>query len=175
MAASRSPARPVFRCALAALAVQCDDHVAARRALEELAASSFAILPRDNEWLQAAAFLTETARALRDTPRMASLYDELLPHSERSTANPPEGSLGSVERTLGILAAERGREDDAIGHLRRAIELDTAAGAIPWVVHAQVELADLVQAGEATALRNEAFDTASALGMEHVAVRLAGR
>ena len=142
---------------------------------EELAPNDFEMVPRDNEWLLAAAFLAETARALGDTARMASLYTELAPHADWCTANPPEGSVGSVARTLGILAAELGREDAAIDHLRRAIEIDTSTGAAPWVAYAQVELADLVTPREAATLRGEASQRASALGMERLSARLSAQ
>jgi predicted ATPase/DNA-binding SARP family transcriptional activator len=171
-AAAKSPARPVFRSAHAALAIQLDDRAGARRAFEELAAGDFEIVPRDNEWLMAAAFLAETARALGDTARMSILYDELAPRADWSTANPPEGSLGSVAGTLGLLAAGLGRDGDAADHLRRAIALDTAIGAMPWVAHAQAELAALVAPDQAAALRAEALQTASTLGMERLAARL---
>ena len=171
-AASQSPARPVFRCALAALRAELGDRTEARRMFEELAANDFEIVPHDNEWLMAAAFLAETAHALGDTSRMAVLYAQVTPHAEWSTSNPPEGSLGSVARTLGILATGLGHDRDAADHLRQAIVIDTTSGAIPWVAHAQVELAELVQDAEAAALRREALGTASALGMERLAARL---
>ena len=97
-AASHSLARPVFRCALAALGAELGDRPEARRVFEDLAANDFEIVPHDNEWLMAAAFLAETARALGDTSRMAVLYAQLAPHAEWSTSNPPEGSLGSLRR-----------------------------------------------------------------------------
>ena len=171
-AAAQSQARPVFRSAHAALATQLDERAEARRVFEELAANDFEIVPRDNEWLLAAAFLAETARALGDTSRMSTLYAELAPHAGWSTANAPEGSLGAVARTLGLLAAGLGRDGDAVDHLRRAIEIDTSIGAVPWVAHAQAELAALVPSDEAAALRAEATRTASILGMERLAARL---
>ena len=174
-AVAQSQARPVFRCALAALAAELDDHVEARRGFEDLAANDFQLVPRDNEWLLAAAFLAETARALGDISRMAVLHAELAPHADWSTANPPEGSLGSVARTLGILAGGLGRHEDAVNYLRRAVEIDRSIGATPWVAHAQVELAALVEPAEAVALRGEAAANASALGMERLGARLSAR
>ena len=103
--AEENPARPFFRCALGALAVDLGRTTEARRLLEELAPDRFEILPRDNEWLLSAAFLTEMCRALEDLNRAAILYDELVPLAERSSINPSEGTLGATARSLGILAA----------------------------------------------------------------------
>ena len=145
--------------------------------LEELAPNRFGIVPRDNEWPLAAAFLVEACKALRDGTRAATLYDELSPLAERSSANPPEGTLGAIARSLGILAALVGREADAVAHLRRAIAIDTTTDAPPWVAYAQVELADVLsrigEPAEAAALREEAAATAAALGMQRLAARIA--
>jgi hypothetical protein len=126
-------------------------------------------MPRDNEWLLGAAFLAEVARALGDTTRAATLFDLLVPLAECATFNPPEGALGAVARTVGVLAATVGRRDDALAHLRRAIEIDTAVGATPWVAHAQVELAEVLlsleERQEALAQLVSARTTATALGM----------
>ena len=175
-AAAANPARSFFRCALSALAVDLGQVRDARRLLDELAPNRFEVVPRDSEWLLAAAFLAETIQALGDVDRAAVLYEELAPLSERSSANPPEGAIGAIARSLGMLAAVVGRQADAVVHLRNAIEIDTAARARPWVAYAQAELADLLAAGEdhdeAAALRTKASETAASLGMRRLATRL---
>jgi DNA-binding SARP family transcriptional activator len=174
--ADESPARPFFRCALSSLAVDTGRTTDARRLLEELAPNRFEIVPRDNEWPLSAAFLVETIAALGDVSRAAVLYDELTPLAEGSSANPPEGTIGAIARSLGVLATLLDRQADAIAHLRRAIEIDTATGARPWVAYAQVELAAvLAREGrneEAAALWDVARATAATLGMQRLAARV---
>jgi DNA-binding SARP family transcriptional activator len=171
-----SPARPFFRCALAALAVDLGRTTEARRLLEELAPDRFEIVPRDNEWPLSAAFLIEVCWALGDASRAEIFYRELAPLAERSSANPPEGTLGAMARSLGIAAALAGREDEATAHLHRAIEIDESTGAVPWVAYAQVELADVFVAGgrevDASTLRARAGETAAALGMRRLEKRI---
>jgi DNA-binding SARP family transcriptional activator len=174
--AAASPARPFFRCALSALAVDTGRTTDARRLLEELAPHRFEIVPRDNEWPLSAAFLVETITALGDVTRAGVVYDELAPLAEGSSANPPEGTIGAIARSLGMLAAVLGRQADAAGHLRRAIEIDTATGGRPWVAYAQVELADLLATtgdrDEAAALRASAVEAAESLGMRRLVTRM---
>ena len=104
------------------------------------------------------------------------LYDQLLPLADRSTADVAEGALGAMAGCLGVLAAMLGRTEDAILHLRAAIEIDTATGGRPWVAYAQVELADLLvttgDAAESAALRRDAAATAAELGMERLRARI---
>ena len=174
--AAENSARQVFRCALAALAVDLGHIAEARRLFEELATNDFEVVPRDNEWLLASAFLVETCRALNDITRAAVLYDQLLPLADRSTADVAEGAMGAMAGCLGVLAAMLGRTEDAILHLRAAIEIDTATGGRPWVAYAEVELADLLvatgDAAEAAALRRDAAATAAELGMERLRTRI---
>jgi uncharacterized protein HemY len=104
------------------------------------------------------------------------LYDELAPLAEGSSANPPEGTIGAIARSLGMLAAVVGRHADAAAHLRRAIAIDTATGARPWVAYAQLELAAVLSAmarpDEAAALAGAARTAAATLGMARLAARI---
>lgn len=174
--AAENPARPFFRCALSALEVDVGQTADAHRLLDELAPNRFELVPRDSEWPLSAAFLAETIRAVGDVGRAARLYEELAPLAERSSANPPEGSIGAIARSLGMLAAVVGRQTDAVVHLRNAIEIDTATGASPWVAYAEVELADVLAAGgaedEAAVLAARAAETARSLGMKRLAERI---
>jgi DNA-binding SARP family transcriptional activator len=174
--AASSPARPFFRCALAALAADVGHLTDTRRLFEELAPDRFGVIPRDNEWPLSAAFLVEACRELGDTRRGEILYEELASLAERSSANPPEGTLGAMARYLGILAAMLGRDDEAAAHLRSAIAIDSETGGRPWVAYAQAELAlVLARAGgteEASALRSEAGRTAAELGLERLAAQV---
>jgi tetratricopeptide (TPR) repeat protein len=174
--AAASPARPFFRCALAALHVDLGQLAEARHGFEELAPNGFATVPRDNEWPLAAAFLVETCHALADETRAAVLYEALLPHAGWSTSNVPEGSAGAMARYLGVLAALLGRDEEAVAHLRSAIAIDEATGGRPWVAYAQADLAAVLERGgergEAEALRASASATAAELGLGRLAARL---
>jgi DNA-binding SARP family transcriptional activator len=174
--ADERPARALFRCALASLDVEAGREAEARRIFEELAANRFAPVPRDNEWLLAAAFLVETCEGLRDLPRAAVLYDELRPFGDRSSSDIPEGTDGAMARHLGVLAAMLGRDDEAVAHLRSAIAIDGATGGRPWVAYAQADLAAVLarrgELDEAAALRAEASLTAAELGLGRLAARI---
>jgi DNA-binding SARP family transcriptional activator len=170
------PTRALFRCALAALTVDTGRPSEARRLFEELAANRFASVPRDNEWLLAGAFLVDTCQGLGDLPRAAVLYEELVHLRNRSTSDVPEGSAGAMARHLGVLAAILGRDEEAVAHLRAAIEIDEASGGRPWVAYAQAELADVLdrqgKEDEARVLRSAAAATAAELGLGRLAARL---
>jgi DNA-binding SARP family transcriptional activator len=174
--ADASPARPFFLCALASLHVDTGRLAEARHVFEELAPRDFEIVPRDNEWPLAAAFLVETCSALGDTTRAAVLFDALLPLAARSTANVPEGTAGAMARYLGILASLLGRHEEAVVHLRAAIEIDEVSGGHPWVAYAKADLAHVLERqgehAEATALRAEASATAAELGLGRLAARI---
>jgi DNA-binding SARP family transcriptional activator len=176
-AASDVPARPVYRCALARLAVELERTAEARRLFEELAANDFEVVPRDQEWLLAASVLTDVCKSLRDIPRAAVLYDAQLPYAGRVASDIYEGSAGAVERALGILAAMLGRGSEAVAHLEAAIELNEQTGARPWAAYARVDLAevllDLGDAARARDLLEEARATAMTLGMTALQNRVA--
>jgi DNA-binding SARP family transcriptional activator len=176
--AAESPARPFFRSALASLSADLGQTAETRRLFEELAPDRFAIIPRDNEWPLSAAFLVEACVELDDTRRAEILYEELASLSDRSTANPPEGTLGAMARYLGSLAAMLGRGEEAAAHLRASIAIDETTGGRPWVAYAQADLASVLarrgETDEANALRSEAERTAAELGLGRLAARLAG-
>jgi predicted ATPase/DNA-binding SARP family transcriptional activator len=176
-AASDVPSRPLYRCALARLAVELQRSAEGRRLFEELAANDFEVVPRDQEWLLAAAMLTDVCKSLRDTPRAAVLYDAQVQYAGRVASDVYEGSAGAVDRALGILAAMLGRDLDAVAHLEAAIDLNERTGARPWAACARVDLAEVVLARgdgvRARELLEEARTTASALGMRALANRVA--
>ncbi len=176
-AASDVPARPVYRCALARLAIELERPAEGRRLFEELAANEFEVVPRDQEWLLAAALLTEVCKALGDIPRAAVLYDAQLSYTGRIASDIYEGSAGAVDRALGILAAMLGRDSKAVEHLEAAIELNERTGARPWAAYARVDLAELLRelgdSERAGGLLEEARTTAETLGMTALEKRIA--
>jgi len=176
-ASRKVPARPLFRCALARLAAEIGRQAEARRLFEELAPNDFEIVPRDQEWLLAASFLTDVCKDLGDRPRAAVLYEEQLPYAGRLASDVYEGTGGAVDRALGILASMLSRDSEAVAHLEAAIEVNERTGAWPWVAHTQVDLAEmLLRLGDATRARHlleEAATTANALGMTALEKRVA--
>jgi DNA-binding SARP family transcriptional activator len=168
-AANDVPARPVFRCARARLAIELERADEGRRLFEELAANEFEVVPRDQEWLLAASVLTDVCKSLNDLPRAAVLYDAQLPYSGRIASDIYEGSAGAVDRALGILAAMLGRDSEAVTHLEAAIELNERTGATPWAAHARVDLAEvLLGRGENTRASDLLEEAETAAGVLHM-------
>jgi hypothetical protein len=60
-----------------------------------------------------------------------------------------EGSIGALDRYLGLLAATLGRLDDAARHLEDAVHLNERMGARPWTAHSRRDLADVLRARRA--------------------------
>jgi DNA-binding SARP family transcriptional activator len=175
-AARDTPARPLFRCALACLAADLGHEAEARRHFEELAAGEFAIVPRDQEWLLTATLLAQTCLALHDTARAGQLYRLLMPFADRVASDVHEGSAGAVARTLGLLAAALGLEDEARAHLEAAIAINEKTEAVAWAAHARADLAELLTrrgaATEAAQLLDAASSTARRLHMTALEQRL---
>jgi len=175
-AARDTPARPLFRCALACLAADLGHDAEARRHFEELAAGEFAIVPRDQEWLLTATLLSQTCLALHDTARAGQLYRLLMPFADRVASDVHEGSAGAVARTLGLLAAALGLEDEARAHLEAAIAINEKTEAVAWAAHARADLAELLTrrgaATEAAQLLDAASSTARRLHMTALEQRL---
>jgi DNA-binding CsgD family transcriptional regulator len=83
---------------------------------------------------------------------------------------------GSVALFLGMAAMTLGQFEDGEGHLRRAIQRNTAVGARPWAARAELVLAELLHRqgrarGQALDLARRAADTAAALGMRVLRAR----
>ena len=171
-AAAQSQARPVFRCALAAPLRSSTTAprpvVGSRISLPTTSSSSLATTSGCSppHSLQRPLARWATSLGWRSSVRSSPP----TPTGPRRTRR--KARWGSVARTLGILAGGLGHHEDAVNHLRRAVEIDKSIGGTPWVAHAQVELAALVEPAEAVALRGEAAETASALGMERLGARL---
>jgi DNA-binding SARP family transcriptional activator len=93
--------------------------------------------------------LAEAATALADDTMAAELHHRLLPFADRFVpVNAGAAAWGTVARPLALVAEQLGHTDEAIAHLVRAIEVCAHLGARPWLVQAQLDLADtLVRAG----------------------------
>lgn len=130
-----APNYPLWRCIATDLHCRLGRPDEARAGLEELARDDFGVLNRDEEWLLSLAFLAETCSALSHLSAAETIYGLLLPYSDRIAFGPPEFSLGSVARSLGVLAATLGSWDDAETRFASGLEANERMGARPWVAH----------------------------------------
>jgi DNA-binding SARP family transcriptional activator/tetratricopeptide (TPR) repeat protein len=173
--ADRYPEIPAWRYALAWVYAELDRPEDARRQLEKLAAEDFSDLPRDWLWLMSLASVAEVVAYLNDRPRAETLYELLVPYSDRLLMVDVGFCLGSVSRPLGRLATTTGRFAAAVDHFERALEANTRIGSRLWVAHTQYEYAlTLMQMREhkkALALLRPAVSAAADLGLEALAQR----
>lgn len=96
----------------------------------------------DRHWLLAMVTLAEAAAVVGDLNLVRELRSRLLPYGDRAV--PISAGIawwGPVARPLGLLAVALGLDAEAERHFARAIELAARAGAMPWVAHAQLDLA----------------------------------
>ena len=127
----------------------------------------------DANWLSAQAEAAEAIVLLGDPTHAQVVYDRLVPYAGRpATAGRAACSYGAVDRHLGGLAAVLGRRDEAVRHLRTAIDRDAELGCVVWRLHGQRWLhrlaPDDVLAAEATA-------TAGRIGLPQLAPGAATR
>lgn len=166
------PWYPLHRSALACLLIDLDRKAEARAVFEDLGREQFRVLYRDNEWLLGMSLASEACYLLADAPAAATLYEQLRPFAGRHAIGHPEGSLGAVDRYLGLLTATLGRFDEAVRHLAAAIEINDGMGARPWTAHSQHDLGQVLLRRDAPGDRDRAEQldvaagaTAEMLGM----------
>src|SRR5262249_8384876 len=100
----------------------------------ESACDEFMFLPRDATWLPHLGLLGEACALLGDTRRAAILYPLLAPFADMTLiAGPGGASFGSAARIAGLLAATLGRQDEALAHIDRAVQINERAGALAWL------------------------------------------
>ena len=109
----------------------------------------------------------------------AEVRDVLLPYADRVVPIAMGAAcFGVIARPLGDLAVRLGLVDEAIGHFERAIALTARMGARPWLVDAQLALAEaLVATGRGDDPRvgplvGEASQTAEQFRLQVFAQRL---
>ncbi len=166
------PWYPMYRSVLVCLLLDLGEVNEARTEFEKLAAGEFAILYRDNSWLFGISLAAEACARLGDAPAAAILLGQLTPFGGRHAIAHAEGSVGALDRYLGLVAATLDRLDEAEGHLAAAIAFNERMGARPWAAHCQHDLAEVLRkrgragdAAAADALDHQALATARALGM----------
>jgi tetratricopeptide (TPR) repeat protein len=177
--AEEYPTYPIWRCAQAQVAAELGDTATAREILDTFAADGFAGVPFDEQWLVDLGLLAETAIALGDTERVATLHELLLPYGDRVAVAYPEIGTGSVARYLGLLAATLERWDEAAGHFQQALDTHERIGARSWLAHTCQDYAHMLGArgapgddDRARELASQAREGYRRLGMDSFAAGL---
>ena len=142
--ATRYPARPVLRCALAHTWTRLGRERDARGVLRALAEDGFTAVPFDQEWLLAISFLAETAVRLGEVEPVEVLYGLLRPWAPLNVADYPEAIRGSVGRYLGLLAGAIGNRAEAAVHYEAALAANERMGVRPWLARTQHDYGELL-------------------------------
>jgi hypothetical protein len=123
------PEKVMWRSALALIHVELGQLDEARRHVDEIAASDFA-LPRDSLWLSGIYYTTVAAFATGAREYADRLYEILSPYAHRWTV----GVFGSMATPVGLIEAMRGDLDAALRWLelgrRRSLATDNQAMAL---------------------------------------------
>lgn len=168
----------VSRVALAQIRLARGDIESARMMLRAQLAQGFADLT-DNLFLPAyAAALAELTVELGDSAHADELYDVLLPHEPCNIVPGPFAFAGPAARYLGMLAATRGKFEDAEKHFRKALLLSSRTAARPWIAYTEVDYAGMLLERDGTGDRelatrfiDSALNLARALKMDRLASR----
>ena len=170
------PSIPSLRPGLAFLYSELDRRQEAWIEFEQLAASDFSDIVRDQQWFTGMVLLAQVAAYLGDTQRAALLYEKLHPHAEQNIVlGVGVDCYGSVARYLGILATTLSRWDEAAAHFEIAIKKNAMLCARPFIAHTQYEYAVmLAQRGQtsdlsqAQTLLAQAHKSAQELGLSRL-------
>ncbi|MBA2633727.1 MAG: AAA family ATPase [Chloroflexi bacterium] len=173
------PWYPLHRSALACLLLDAGRTEEARTIFDAMAADEFRVHYPDCEWLLGIALASEACALLGDASAAEILYAQLLPFAGGHAIGHTEGSVGSADRYLGLLAATMGRVAAAERHLADGITGNERLAAWPWAAHTQHDLARLLRlragpgdADRADGLDRAALATAQRLGMTALQVSI---
>jgi tetratricopeptide (TPR) repeat protein len=158
---------PLHRAALVCLLAEAGRETEARHEFHELARDGFAVFNRDNEWLLGMCLAADACALLGERGEAAVLHELLAPFTGRLAIGHLEGSVGVVDRYVGLLAATMGRLTPAAAHLADAVRLNEELGARPWTAYSQRDLAAVLRR------RDEPGDRAEAEVLERAALRTA--
>ncbi len=116
---------------------------------------------------------------LDDRERAALLYRLLLPFGERNlVVGTAVACFGAASRFLGMLALAQERPEEALRHLRHAIDFNRRQGASTWLAHSLFHCARALRRRDGSGDRDEAdllLDKALATAEDFGLVALAGR
>ncbi len=105
----------------------------ARRIFNRLAERDFVAICRDDMYVTCLVFCAETCCALADAERAATLYELLGPYAGQTANHPTAVCFGAAELYLAMLACTANWPDRAVEHFERAISLNRAMRAWPWL------------------------------------------
>lgn len=177
----RYPGYPMLRCELAHAYAELGRQRQARAEFESLAPDAISELPRNYIWIFGLCLLAEVAEYLGDSAAALRIYELLHPFRERIATYLMEsgGSVGSVARPLGILAAMLGKWEAADAHFTEALEINVRVGARPWVARTEFDHARMLLArsgpGDGTRASELLFSarrTCDELGMPPITRRI---
>ena len=154
----------------------------AKAEFADLARSQFKAILRDNEWLFGMALASEACGLLGDAMAAADLYEQLTPFAGRHAAAFGEGSMGALDRYLGILATTLGRLDEAEAHFEAAIAHNEQMNGRPWAARTRANYAAMLRGrnrsgdlARAASFESTALVAAEAMGMTALAHELISR
>jgi class 3 adenylate cyclase/tetratricopeptide (TPR) repeat protein len=118
---AETPGLPTLQATLAFAYSELGRMDEAKAIFDRAAAADFASLPFDIGWINGMARYAEIAARLGASGPAAVIYDRLLPYRDQ-IVNSAVTVSGSVERTLGLLAATLERWEEAEQHFAAAAE-----------------------------------------------------
>lgn len=131
-----------------------------------------ASLPGGMHWLLTAVTFAEATAAVGTEEQVATAWNALVPFADHVVPVAMGAAVwGTVAKPLGRLALRLGHLEDGIAYLRMAVRTCARLGARPWLIEAQLDLADALAehvAGhpDVDALRGEALTAATRLGLD---------
>ncbi len=151
------------------------------RQFDAIVSEDFRHVPRNAMWLMSMTFLATPCRVLGgDDRRTRILYNELLPFASRfAVVGYSVLCLGSVARSLGVLATALGAWEEAEEHFKLALFENRRIGAMPWFARTLKEYADMLQlrgapASEVRSYRDRALRVARRLDLKLLLPALSG-
>lgn len=172
-----NPGIPAFRGALALARSEAGMRAEALEVLAIDAASDFAELTYDSNWLAGMAIYAQACASLDEPGAAASLHRLLSPWRDHVAFNSAT-TWGLVQRHLGNLERVLGRYDAAERELRGAAERHAQMAAPIWLARTRLDLARVLlergsDTGEAAQLLEQAGRTAADLGCASIQRRSA--
>ncbi|HSL73098.1 MAG TPA: AAA family ATPase [Ilumatobacteraceae bacterium] len=143
MAASST--EPVWPSILAWLWSRHGLREAARGMLERVGAIGLDAVPLDRHWLLTMATVAEASARVGAMDLATAAHERLLPYQDRMVPIAMGISYwGTVARPLALVELALGRPQAAADRLEVAISRAAQFGALPWMVEAQLDLAELL-------------------------------
>ena len=147
-----------FRPALVMAYLEADDFDSAKSVFADDAGDHFESFPRDSIWLACMALFAEAASMLSNVAAAPAIYNLLCPYGALHCSGGPI-YYGTVERSLGNLAAFLGRTEEAESRLRQALMIHRSIGARYWTARTALDLCEVLLNQEPGTIPNqEALD-----------------